>query len=180
MDTKINATNANHNRPPCKRHASFLDYEAEQSTEYPPLVPKAPNNPSANVSATTTNVTTTTVDYAAELQLIKMELASLRTLITSAIEQMKRAVDSITTMAPVPTSNPPSPTTNAMDIDDEHNSLVHRPTPKPDTINKTPETSTTIAELQNEIEQLTKKTQAFTQQKLQPQSKCNLNQSPAT
>jgi len=180
MDTKINATDANHNRPPRKRHASFLDYGAAQSNEYPPLVPKASNNPSATVSATTTHVTTTTVDYAAELQLIKTELASLRTLITSAVEQMKRAVESITTTAPVSTSNPPPPTTNAMDIDDEHRSLAHRPASKQARINTTPEISATIKELQNEIEQLTKETQAFTQQKPQPQSNSTIHQSPAT
>jgi len=180
LDTKISATDANHNRPPRKRHASFLDYAAEVSTDYPPLVPKAPNKPSANVSETTTHAPTTTVDYAAELQLIKTELASLRTLINSAVEQMKRAVDSITTTAPASTSNPPPPTTNAMEIDDEHNSLVHRPAPNKATINKSSDISATIAELQNEIEQLTKETQALTQQKTPPQSTCNLHQSPAT
>jgi len=43
----------------------------------------------------TTSNATTTDDYAAELQLIKKELAALRTLISLAIKQMKSAVTSI-------------------------------------------------------------------------------------
>jgi len=179
LDTKISATDTNHNRPPRKRHASFLDYATDPSTEFPPLAPKAPNNPSTTVSETTTHATTTTVNYAAELQLIKTELASLRTLINAAVEQMKRAVESITTTAPAPISNPPTPPTNAMDIDDEHTS-VHRPAPNIVTTNKTPDISATIAELQKDIEQLSRETQEFTQQKLQTTANRNLHQSPVT
>jgi len=179
LDTKISATDENHNRPPRKRHASFLDYATDPSTEFPPLAPPAPNNPSTTVSETTTHASTTTVNYAAELQLIKTELASLRTLINAAVEQMKRAVESITTTAPAPISNPPTPPTNAMDIDDEHTS-VHRPAPNIVTTNKTPDISATIAELQNDIEKLTRETQEFTQQKLQTKANCNLHQSPVT
>jgi len=39
----------------------------------------------------------TNLDYAAELQLIKTELATLRTLITTAVEQMQRATESMQT-----------------------------------------------------------------------------------
>ena len=179
LDTKISATDENHNRPPRKRHASFLDYATDPSTEFPPLAPPAPNNPSTTVSETTTHASTTTVNYAAELQLIKTELASLRTLINAAVEQMKRAVESITTTAPAPISNPPTPPTNAMDIDDEHTS-VHRPAPNIVTTNKTPDISATIAELQKDIEQLSRETQEFTQQKLQTTANRNLHQSPVT
>jgi len=47
--------------------------------------------------------TTTTVDHAAEMQLIKQELATLRSLITSAVEQMKSATDSLTSSHPTST-----------------------------------------------------------------------------
>jgi len=108
----------------------------EQSTEYPPLVSKATNNPNATVSATTTHTPTTTVDYAAELQLIKTELASLRTLINSAVEQMKSAVDSIKTTEPVPARE--------MEIDDNHSTDDHSK-------ETTPEIFELIIELKNEI-----------------------------
>jgi len=136
LDTTITATDTTNNRPPRKRHAAFLDYEVEQSTEYPPLVSKATNIPNATVSATTTHTPTTTIDYAAELQLIKTELASLRTLINSAVEQMKSAVESIKTNEPVPARE--------MEIDDNHST---------DDRSKetTPEVFELIIELKNEI-----------------------------
>ncbi len=135
LDPKIIATDTNNNRPPRKWHVSFLDYKDEQSTEYPPLVSKAPNNPSANVSATTTPAPTTTVDYAAELQIIKKELASLRTLINSAVEQMKSAVESIKTNTPVPARE--------MEINDNHSTDHSKET--------TPEISDLITDLKNDI-----------------------------
>ncbi len=46
---------------------------------------------------TTTTKPAPTVDYADELQVIKTELATLRALITSAVEQMKSTVESIKT-----------------------------------------------------------------------------------
>jgi len=132
LDPTVNATDTNNNRPPRKRHVSFLDYEAEQSTEYPPLVSNnAPLTSSTNVSATTMSAPTTKVDYAAELQLIKMELASLCTLITSAVEQMNNAVESFKATPPVPTRE--------MEIDDGHST------------EPTPETHELIAELKHDI-----------------------------
>jgi len=137
-------TNTN-NRPPQKRPAKLLDYNSDQSIEYPPLVSNnvnnllastnAPNHPSANVSATTAPAPTTTVDYAAELQLIKMELATLRTLINSAVEQMKSAIESLKMNTPVPACE--------MEINDDHSTDCSKET--------TPELSHLITELKNDI-----------------------------
>jgi len=77
----------------------------------------------------------TTVDYAAELQLIKTELATLRKLIDSAVEQMTSVVTSLQPNTPAPARE--------MDIDDDHSTDSSK-TP-------TPELSDLITELKNEI-----------------------------
>jgi len=136
LDSTVNETDTNNNRPPRKRHASFLNYEAEQSSEYPPLVSNnAPNTSSTQVSATTMSAPTTTVDYAAELQLIKTELATLRTLINSAVEQMKSAVESLKPNTPVQARE--------MEIDHDHSTDCSTATP--------PEISELITDLKNKI-----------------------------
>jgi len=121
-----NATNTStaHNRPPRKRQAAQLDYDSDQSTE---------------ASSTTTTVglnkpkEATThakpVDYAAELAALKNDLQSLRTLITTAVEQLKTEITSLHA----------TPTTNAMETDTD-------PSTPP-----TPELSDLITELKNEI-----------------------------
>ncbi len=141
-------------RPPRKRQATIIDYDSDQSSEYPPLVSNvvksSSNNPSVqsttdctsallelkneiNLLKTTMsppNITTTaTVDYAAELAALKNDLQSLRSLITTAVEQLKTEI--ATTHA--------TPATNAMETDTD-------PSTPP-----TPELSDLIAELKNEI-----------------------------
>jgi len=120
-------TTADHTHPPPrKRHAvSIIDYDSDKST----------NSPSANVSATKTPTPLPTVDYAAELQLIKTELAALRTLVHSAVEQMKSAVESFTTHTPVPARK--------MEIENDHVTDHSTETP--------PELSDLITELKNDI-----------------------------
>jgi len=87
---------ASTNRPPRKQKAALIDYDS--------------NNDKGATAATAEShqmapnlVTTPTVDYAAEMQLIKQELANLCTLITSAVEQMKSATDSLTSSHPTST-----------------------------------------------------------------------------
>jgi len=63
-----------------------------------------------NSMTTMTTTPAPTDDYAAELQVIKKELATLRNLITSAVDQMKSAVESIKPNTPAPT--------HAMELDD--------------------------------------------------------------
>jgi len=90
-------------------------------------------------SMTTTTKPAPTVDYAEELQIIKTELATLRSLITSAVDQMKHTVDSIktNTLAPV----------NEMEIDDHS-----KDRPK----DTTPELSDLISGLKNDIATIAK------------------------
>jgi len=90
-------------------------------------------------SMTTTTKPAPTVDYAEELQIIKTELATLRSLITSAVDQMKHTVESIkmNTLAPV----------NEMEIDDHSNDR-----PK----NTMPELSNLISGLKNDIATIAK------------------------
>jgi len=118
-------------RPPRKRQVAVIDYDSDPS-EYPPLsTTKAPNSNTINSNNAKP---APTVDYAAELQVIKTELATLRTLINSAVEQMKTAVESIKTTTPAPA--------NAMDLDDHSTDCSKEPTP---------EISDLINELKNDI-----------------------------
>jgi len=121
------------NRPPRKRQATLLEYDSDASATSPPTA----------VQTVVTNQSTspqtpiTTVDYAAELQLIKTELATLRTLINSAVEQMKSAVDSLTTHTPVPVL------AREMEIEEAHDTDRSMAT--------LPEISDLITELKNDI-----------------------------
>ncbi len=94
-----------------------------------------------SVNTTATLVQTTTVDYAAELQLIKMELATLRALISSAVEQMQSAVASLKTN-PVQTS---TMETKATEIEADQSTDANH------SKDATPEISDLITELKNDI-----------------------------
>jgi len=130
--TPTTTANVNH-PPPQKRQATLLEYDPDA-----PVTLLATTN---SVNTTITSVHTTTVDYAAELQLIKTELASLRTLISSAVEQMQSAVASINTN-PVQTS---TMETKAMEIEaDQSTDANHFNDAKP-------EISDLITELKNDL-----------------------------
>jgi len=60
-------TATNNNRPPCKRQATILDYDLDQSAN--PPIPATTSNSSSGTLQPPCNTTTTTVDYAAELLL---------------------------------------------------------------------------------------------------------------
>jgi len=99
----------------------------DPSTAYPPLVnttaiPTEAHPPRNSQPSSTTHephstnslgppsqlsTTTTTVDYAAELAALKNDLQSLRTLITTAVEQLKRESSSLHA----------TPATNEMETD---------------------------------------------------------------
>jgi len=169
LETNTQSQQNTNNRPPRKRPAKLLDYDSDQSIEYPPLVSNNPTKSNSNPTTVTITqqhtataslgsatdlselkheisqlkeiITTavpapaTTVDYAAELQLIKTELATLRKLIDSAVEQMTSVVTSLQPNTPAPARE--------MDIDDDHSTDSSK-TP-------TPELSDLITELKNEI-----------------------------
>jgi len=73
--------------------------------------------------------TTTTVDYAAELESLKRDLQSLRTFITTAVEQLKNEIASIHA----------TPASNEMETDIEH------------TMDPSPNILKLIAELKQDI-----------------------------
>ncbi len=94
-------------------------------------------------------ITTTTVDYAAELQSLKGELQSLRTFITTAVEQLKTKIVSI--HAP----------TLAMETDIDHSTET------------TPEISNLIADLKQDIANIVLKMRAkFQQQEALAKAPC--------
>jgi len=109
--------------------------------EYDPDVTVTSLATTNSVNTTATSVQATTVDYAAKLQLIKMELATLRTLISLAIEQMQSTVASLK-MNPVQTS---TLETKAMEIEADQSTDANH------SKDATPEISDLITELKNDI-----------------------------
>jgi len=92
---------ASNNQPPRKRQAAIIDYDSDHGMgSLATTVASTATNNSCKLA--TPSASTITVDYAAELQLIKTELASLCTLITSAVNQMKTATESLKTSHPSP------------------------------------------------------------------------------
>jgi len=85
-------TAAINNRPPRKRQATIIDYDSDQSAESTP-VPQSTSN--IGTSTPLSSTTTTMVDYAAELASLRTDLNSLRSLITTAVEQLKTEIASL-------------------------------------------------------------------------------------
>ncbi len=88
--------NAANNRPPCKRPAKLLDYDSDQSAEYPPLTS---NNTTTSSSPSGTKNTqqpplTATNEYVTELSSLKNEISQLKEIITTAAAQIKQAIAS--------------------------------------------------------------------------------------
>jgi len=85
------------NRPPRKRPAKILDYDSDQSTEYPPLA-----CPTVSASSSTPNPpastqqppATTPPEYAKDLASLKHEISQLKEIITTAVTQIKQAFES--------------------------------------------------------------------------------------
>ncbi len=101
-------TTATNNRPPRKRQATIIDYDSDQSAESSTPVPNSTNN--IGTSTPLSSTTMTTVDYAAELASLKTDLNSLRTLITTAVEQLKTEIASLHA----------TPVSNNMETEVEH------------------------------------------------------------
>jgi len=117
------------NQPPRKRQATVIDYDSDQSVHQPHVT--STNTPSTSSLCTSTSTTipiamatatpptvTPTVNYDAELMSIKAELNSLRTIITSAVEQIKNAIASLQ-VQPLPShamETVATPTQNPIDL----------------------------------------------------------------
>ncbi len=161
-------TDNGNNRPPRKRQAMLLDYDSDQSAEYPPLPKSSTSHATSNNrhnNPTTQATETVPTTYATDLLQLKEEINQLKTLIVTAVEQITAAIASFQKIP-----NPSSP--NAMDIDADYKSLDNPPTSN-ETHCETIEISDAIQELQLELKQLTQTTQAFTQQKLPTQQQPN-------
>jgi len=135
LESKETTTDTAHNRPPRKRQATVLNYDSDQSEEKTAHAPNAsgsPNttvaNPGNNQNGQNATAPRNAVDYAKELAMLKSELQSLRTLITTAVEQLKADIASTH-----------APTTNAIEMDADHSTTI------------TPEISHLIADLKHDI-----------------------------
>jgi len=91
-------------RPPRKRLAAVLNYDSDQSEEAMVVDNSTPHDKQSSPSAPVPNSNCTQslptpqspmVDYAAELAALKNDLKSLRTLITTAVEQLKMEISSL-------------------------------------------------------------------------------------
>jgi len=86
-----------HNRPPRKRPAKILDYDLDQSAEYPPLasnnIPTSSSPPGTANTPPQSNATMSS-GYVTELSSLKNEISQLKEIITAAVAQMKQAVES--------------------------------------------------------------------------------------
>jgi len=142
LDSTVTTKDTANNRPPRKRQATVLNYDSDQSEEatvaehHPPRTSQPSSNthepystnslgPSTQLSPTTTSM----VDYAAELAALKNDLQSLRTLITTAVEQLKMEILSLHA----------TPATNEMETDAEN------------CVTTTPDLSDLIADLKHDI-----------------------------
>jgi len=142
-NTNNDTTTANNtSRPPRKRQATILNYDSDNSAEYPPLAVNA-----ANLSTATTQPNA----YAAELTSIKAELNELKTLLATAMEQFKTAIASLT--APSSTTPP-----NAMEIETSQTTALTNQTPN------SPDLSALIINLKNEIADFVRETKDLLQQ----------------
>jgi len=115
------------NRPPRKRQATIIDYDSDQSADSP--TPVLNSNRNIGTSTLTNTPNKTTVDYATELASLKDELNSLRTLITTTVEQLKTEIASLHA----------TPTLSNMETEAEHPKAT------------SPEISDLIADLKHDI-----------------------------
>ncbi len=114
LETTPHTQTNDHNRPPRKRPAKILDYDSDQSAEYPPLASTNITTSSSTISTPTTTQqsnSTTSPGYVTELSSLKNEISQLKDIITTAVAQMKQAVASFQG-----TNNPPA--TSAMETDE--------------------------------------------------------------
>jgi len=111
-------------RPPRKRQAAIIDYDSDTSVETPTTTTATPQ-PKSNQTTATSNANNTppNTDTIGELAVIKQELAALRTMITTAVEQFKTA---LTTLATTKTTQ--TQLSSAMDTEADTSVHHHRQT----------------------------------------------------
>jgi len=150
--TMTTATVAN-NRPPRKQQAAINDYDSDNSTEAATAT-RSDNNTRSNHSTATINSDSNS--SIGELAAIKQELAALRTMITTAVDQFKSAIATLATP-----SKPTSQSSSAMDTDDDDTKMKrHHKT------NEKTELSDAIQDLKYELATIITETRAMFEQQL--------------
>jgi len=96
LDSNATMKDMANNHPPCKRQATIIDYDSDQSTELAAATHQPPNNPQPShvtplpdSHQKDSSTVTIMVNYNAKLLSIKKEINSLWTIITMAVEQIK-------------------------------------------------------------------------------------------
>jgi len=171
--TTTNSNTAN-NQPPHKHQATLINYDSNQSADYPPLsttnIVNSPSSPSTLIAATTTMTTT---GYAAESLALKNNINQLKTIIANAVEQITHAIASLqTTNGRV--------TANAMDMDIENSTNVNAPSAPNNHHHNQLDLPAIIKELKTNIATITQEKWAMFQNYLPPKSNTNTPSSLVT
>ncbi len=145
--TDIATANAT-TRPARKRQATFIDYDSDNSAEYPPLTV----NQAATIPIKTGNNTAAQMDNSV-LVLLKTELNQLKEAITMAVAQIKEAVATIPVM---------KSTTHTQHATTETDQIMNH---APEDATLTPlDIHSFIADLKHELATVFKETRAMLQQ----------------
>ncbi len=145
--TESTSTTAN-NRPPRKRQAAIIDYDSDQSADAPSSTTNAKNSIKNQCHSNTPPATMTNNKYAEELLSIKQEINDLKTLIKTAVEQFKMAIESLT-------ATPHSVMTSEMDT--ETSTTSQNPT------QTSPDLSAIIHDLKHELAAFVNETRTLLQ-----------------
>jgi len=90
-------SSTNNTRPPCKKQAAIINYNSDQSSpDAHPSTPAVTKSPNTQCYSKSPTATTTPNNYAKELLSIKKEISKLKALITTAVEQFKTAIKTLT------------------------------------------------------------------------------------
>jgi len=115
-------TNTANNCPPCKRQATQLDYDSDQSADFSPTTAVGPNP--SNVTHTSPDITQTNESTqnatSLELMMIKDEIHQLKMIIATAVMQITQALVLLSN------NNCTSPSNNEMKMGATHRNNDHR------------------------------------------------------
>jgi len=122
LNPTLNA--AANSRPPRKRQAMIIDYDSDQLAEALSSTAAISNAVSHHCNSTPQPVTIHNADCTMELLSLKNEILSLKTVIATAMDQIKEAIVSFQTTKQTPESHD-------MDTDGDHLMDLHTPTHNP-------------------------------------------------
>jgi len=126
------------NQPPHKWQATIIDYDLDQLADSPLSTTVISNSISHPCHSTPPTAMTTNANYAMELLSIKTEITLLKTIITTAVEQIKNTIASLNATHHIPMSS---------NIDTDVENLI-----EPHNLNQTPlNLPTFIKDLKHDI-----------------------------